>query len=89
MNNFNHWTEISKGYYRYVIAANVCYEILLVYRNLNSDIFNATARLYVTGDWVDNEINTSFFSREELYLGSVADCVEKALKDYEENNNET
>ena len=88
MGDFEHWTEISKGYYRYVTAANVCYELMLVYRNLNSDILNATARLYVTGDWIDNETHVSFFSREELYCGAVSKCIEKALKDDEDNNNE-
>lgn len=82
---FNNWIEKSKGYYRYVVASNATYEIVLIYHNLKNDILKATAKLYITGDWDDNNTHISFFSREELYYGTVSECIAKAVEDYNTN----
>lgn len=35
MGDLGNWTEITHGFYRYVISAGACYEILVVYRARN------------------------------------------------------
>lgn len=78
------WTEITKGLYRYVVAASVCYEIHIMYHAKNTDILTANASLYIVGDWFDRESHTNFFERELLLNGPVAACLEKAAEDEKE-----
>lgn len=86
LSNISFWTEISKGFYRYVIAANACYEIHLNFWEEGTDILTATASLYITGSWLD-EKNESFLTRECLMVNKpVSKCLERAVKDYKENN---
>lgn len=85
MSNFENWTEITKGLYRYVIGANVCYEIHILYHNKKRDILRANASLFVVGDWYD-KTGKSFFEREcLLHNVPVFDCLEFAERDYKEN----
>ena len=37
MNNLDNWTEVTRGIYRYIIAAKVCYEIHVMkeYKDMN------------------------------------------------------
>ena len=62
--NFEMWREVTKGLYRYVVAANACYEIHLLYHELNTDIMTAKASLFIVGDWLTKD--GSFFERECL-----------------------
>lgn len=86
MTDLKNWTEVTKGLYRYVIAANACYEIHIWFHDLNDDILNSSrASLFIAGDWQFN--GTNFFERECLLTNrSVRECLLKAQKDNEENN---
>ena len=89
MNELKNWTEVTKGLYRYVIGANVCYELQIIYHDLETHILTAKASLYLVGDWYDAEGN-SFFERECLLSEKpVFECLEHAVKDDKENNNES
>ena len=86
MNELKNWTEVTKGLYRYVIGANVCYELQIIYHDLETHILTAKASLYLVGDWYDAE-GKSFFERECLLSEKpVFECLEHAVKDNKENN---
>lgn len=81
--DFKNWSEISKGYYRYVTAANACYEIMTVQQGAKTgpDYY----ALYVAGDWRD-QTGGSYFKRETIrYSDSLEMCLAAAAKDYIEN----
>jgi len=85
MDNLNNWNEVSTGYYRYVIAAKVCYEILIDRWFHDTKINNAIASLFITGIWKGDE--GSYFDRELLLEGQTVDeCIAKAIEDNAENN---
>lgn len=84
MNNLENWTEITKGLYRYVVAAGVCYEIHIMYHAKDTDILTANASLYIVRDWTSTENNNNFFERELLLNGPLMACLEKAVEDMEE-----
>lgn len=85
MKKFENWNEVTKGLYRYVIAANVCYEIHILYHNKDADILTAKASLYLVGDWRDKN-KKNFFERECLLSEqTVQECLNAAEKDYKEN----
>lgn len=83
MIKLENWTEITKGFYRYVVAAGCCYEIHIMYHAKETDILTANASLYVVGDWRSAENNSKFFERELLLNGPLAACLEKAVEDEE------
>ena len=85
MNELNNWTEVTKGIYRYVIGANVCYEIHLFNWWHETDILTADAKLYIVGDWYDKD-GGILFSRELLLENALFECIEEAIKDNEKNN---
>lgn len=87
MKELKNWNEVTKGLYRYVIGANVCYEIHLLYHAKETDILTAKSSLYIVGDWIDKNRN-SFFERECLLAEQpLFECLEKAYEDYKQNNN--
>lgn len=80
------WKEVTRGLYRYVIAAKVCYEIHILKHYDDTDILTAKASLYLVGDWRDSS-GSSFFERECLLSEQpVQECLEFARKDNDENN---
>lgn len=87
MNELDNWTSITKGMYRYVIASNVCYEIHVLYWLHDTDILTAKSNLYIVGDWTSKD--GSNFTERELLLAErpLFECIEKAIKDNDENNN--
>ena len=84
MIKLENWTEITKGLYRYVVAASCCYEIHIMYHAKGTDILTANASLYIVGDWCSAENNSKFFERKLLLNGPLAACLEKAVEDEEE-----
>ena len=84
MIKLENWTEITKGLYRYVVAASCCYEIHIMYYAKDTDILTANASLYIVGDWCNAENNSKFFERKLLLNGPLAACLEKAVEDEEE-----
>ena len=87
MNNLSNWNEVSKGFYRYVVAANVCYEIHVSFWDESTDILTAMASLYITGSWCD-EKKKSFLMRECLMVNKpIFECLNRAVQDYKENEN--
>lgn len=84
MIKLKNWTEITKGLYRYVISAGVCYEIHIMYHAKDTDILTANASLYIVGDWTSTENNNKFFERKILLNGPLMACLEKAVEDMEE-----
>lgn len=82
MEEFRNWFEKSKGFYRYVITANACYEIHIIKHNLDENILEAKANLYLSGDWHDATRGINCFERELLLSNeSVKDCITFAVKD--------
>ena len=57
MIKLENWTEITKGLYRYVVAASCCYEIYIMYHAKDTDILTANASLYIVGDWCNSFAN--------------------------------
>lgn len=87
MNNLENWTEITKGLYRYVIAANCCYEIHVLHWDNDTDILTAKASLYLAAEWFNTENKTSYFERECLLAEQpVFECLKAAVDDDKENN---
>ncbi len=85
MKDLNNWKEIIKGLYRFVVGANVCYEIHINIFKFDTPVLMANASLFLVGDWRDKN-GVSFFSRECLLeKQSVSKCIEKARQDYKEN----
>lgn len=81
------WTEVTRGLYRYVIAAKCCYELHILHWDHDTDILTAKASVYLVGDWYQSNGN-SFFEREPILLEKpVFECLEAAYKDDKENNN--
>lgn len=96
LEKFEHWSNPSKGIYRYVISAGACYEIHLLYCEEHHgeyliDKETTKAALYLAGDWFKNvgsDKPISFFQRECLLKeGTIQECLKKAVEDDEEYNN--
>ena len=89
IDNIKNWKEVTIGIYRYVIAAGVAYEIHILYWNNKTDLLDAKAKLFIVGEWFEQE-KGSFFEREELtsqtVVYTVLECLELAKRDNEENN---
>lgn len=86
MGDLKNWTEITKGLYRYVIAANVCYELHILYWNHATDISTAKASAYLVGEWIEK--GQCVLEREPILLEqSVLECLKAVIKDDKENNN--
>lgn len=86
MKELKNWTEVSKGYYRYVIASNVAYEIFIEYWEHKTPIETAKASLCLVGIW-ENKNNITLTERE--WLGKelpIQELLEIAYKDDKENN---
>ena len=87
MKDLSNWTEITKGLYRYVIGANCCYEIHILYHSKDTDILTAKASAYIVGDWYTSKPYSSFFERQCLLENQpVFECLEAVIKDIEDNN---
>lgn len=84
MIKLENWKEVTKGLYRYVIAAGCCYEIHIMYHAKGTDILTANASLYIVGDWTSAKDNSKFFNRELLINGPLMSCLEKAVEDEKE-----
>lgn len=87
MYELKNWNEVAKGIYRYVIGANVAYEICILYWDHATDILSANCNLFLVGDWRTKDHKN--ITERELLLGSasLAACLEKAIEDNDENNN--
>lgn len=85
MVELKNWNEVTKGLYRYVIAANVAYEIHILYHENGTDILTAKASLFIVGEWCGE---ANYYLERECLLAEqpVFECLEKAQKDNEENN---
>lgn len=86
MEELKNWKEISKGYYRYVIASNVAYEIFIEYWEHETPIETAKASLCIVGDWHTKD-RKSITNRE--WLGKelpIQELLKIAYKDNKENN---
>ena len=83
MNDLKNWTEVTKGLYRYVVAAGCCYEIHIMYHAKETDILTANVSLYIVGDWTTATANgyCSYFKRELLLNGPLMACLEKVVED--------
>lgn len=80
LDELKRWKEVTKGLYRYVVAANACYEIHILYHAQGTDILTAKASLYIVGEWRDGI--KDFFERECLLSEQpVFECLKAAQKD--------
>lgn len=87
MNKFENWTEISKGYYRYVLAPGCAYEIFIEFWNLATPIETATGSLCIVGEWYNPTHKRSTLEREWILKEQpVSKLLEAAVEDNEQNN---
>ena len=84
--NLKDWKEVTKGIYRYVISANVAYEIHIKYWNMDTDILSANASLYIVGDWCSDDGKNTRERECLLESGPVMTCLGEAVEDDRENN---
>ncbi len=85
MIKLENWKEVTKGIYRYVIGANVSYEIHIMTYNHKTKIESANSVLYIAGDWRAKD-GENFFEREKLFSGLLSACIMTAIEDNKENN---
>lgn len=86
MNELKNWKEVTRGLYRYVIAAGACYEIHILHWDRDTDIMSANCNLYVAGTWYScGDDKSSYFERELLLTGPMAACLHKAVEDFNDN----
>lgn len=82
--NILNWNAITRGFYQYVIGANVCYEII----QMTDELFE----LYLTGLWriktKTGRTARSTFLREKITQGDLEGCMVAAKEDYEKNMKE-
>jgi len=87
--NLASWNEVTKGLYRFVIAAGTCYEIHILYRSKGTDILTAKASAFIAGDW-SREDGQSFFERECILPEQpMFECLKAVLEDYKKNVKES
>lgn len=86
LNKLENWKEVTRGLYRYVIAASACYEIYILHWDHETDLLSANCNLYVVGTWRDS--SGTFFERELLLTGPMAACLQKAVEDFNDNVDE-
>jgi hypothetical protein len=85
MEDLNNWKEITKGLYRYVVSANVCYEIHVNICKEGEPILTINSSLFLVGDFYDKN-KVHFFVRQCLLENQAFQkCIEKAIQDYKEN----
>lgn len=89
--DFKNWIEVTRGIFRYVIAAGAAYEIQLEHHYVDTDVLTAKASLYIAGDWCpavkEGEVRHDYFSRECLLEHqTVQECLEAAALDDATNN---
>lgn len=86
--DLKNWKEVTRGLYRYVIAAAACYELHILYHDSGTDIMTAKASLFVVGSWY-NEKGKNWFERECLISEQpVFECLNAVAKDWEEHEND-
>ena len=84
ISNLKNWQEVARGIYQYRISDDMHYEIHILRHTVSMDISEATASLYLAGDYEGTCHN--YFQRDCLLDDwSVEHCLETARKDYEEN----
>ena len=85
MENLENWTEVTRGLYRYVVAAKVCYEIHILHYEDGTDISTAKASLFLVGNWRGE--SGGYFSRDCLLADQpVFECLNAACADDMANN---
>lgn len=87
MSHLSNWTEIDnvKGYYRYVVDAKAAYEIIVTSKRFGESNMKAIANAYMTMEFALPK-RKPMFTREPIAIGrTVEECLEKVVKDYEEN----
>ena len=81
MNNLNNWKEVTKGLYRYVIGANIAYEIHILFWYHDTDILTAQASLFIVGEYNGTKTERECILSEQ----PVCNCLEAAVCDYNSN----
>lgn len=86
MKELKNWTEVSQGYFRFVIAPNVCYEIFVEHWYHDSPIETAKASLCLFGVWANKNLANS---SEREWLAKelpIQELLEIAYKDNQKYN---
>lgn len=87
MSRLKNWTMVDnvEGYYRYVVSEKAAYEIIVTGQKFGESDMNAIANAYMAIEFALPGI-TPMFTREVLAIGrTVEECLQKVVKDYEEN----
>ena len=78
--SLENWSEITRGFYRFILESNVCYEICIMHKPDKCDIAESIANLYFTSEWIMTD--GSVFMREVMHYGSLKQCLSTAANDY-------
>ena len=79
--SLENWSEITKGFYRFIVDSKACYEICIMYKPDKIDIVESIANLYCTGEWIMTD-GSVVFMREVMHYGSLKQCLSTAADDY-------
>lgn len=79
--SLENWSEITKGFYRFIVAPKVCYEICITYKPDKYDIAKSISNLYFTGEWIMMD-GSVVFIRELMRCSSLKQCLSTAADDY-------
>ena len=81
------WETINnmRGYYRYVIATEVAYEIFITEQRTGQVDSKAIANAYIAGPGRDADGNIVFNRALILKNAPVYKCIEAVVRDYKEN----
>lgn len=86
MKELKNWTEISKGYFRFVIGANVAYEIIVEFWSKDTPIETARGSLCIVGEWRNKDSSDTIEREWILKEQPIQHLLEAAVKDDSENN---
>ena len=85
--SLENWSEITKGFYRFIVAQKVCYEICVMYKPDKCDIAESIANLYFTVEWIMTD-GSVVFMRSVMHYGLLKQCLSTAADDYEQSSQE-
>lgn len=87
ISRLSNWTTVDnvKGYYRYVVSEKSAYEIIVISQRFGENDMRAIANAYMAMEFALPK-RKPMFTREPIAIGrTVEECLEKVVKDYEEN----
>lgn len=83
---FYDFISLSNRYFRFVIAPNVAYEIIVEFWSKDTPIETARGSLCIVGEWGNKDSSDTIEREWILKEQPIQYLLEAAVKDYLENN---